>query len=40
MMDKHERTKGTLQGAVQVLLRAGFTREQIIALVDEAIKDA
>ena len=34
-----ERTRGTLRGAVAVLAAAGWTREQIIALVDEALDE-
>lgn len=34
-----ERMRGTLRGAVAVLASAGWTRKQIVALVDEALKE-
>lgn len=34
-----ERTRGALTGAVRVLLAAGWTRAQVVALVDETIAE-
>lgn len=34
-----ERTRGTLTGAVVVLLAAGWTRDEIVQLVDETLEE-
>jgi hypothetical protein len=38
-MTKAEEMQGRLAGAVFILLQAGWTRDQIVALVDEVVKE-